>query len=236
MGENHSHHRQWLTNNYNGSIKRKDANNNSTTVNNMNSGGYRSAHGSGFEYAIPPPSSAVSEEEKTMNNDGIYEYHLGKQPILNNSNSNNNNNVFGTIGAGISPAEAIWRMDVYGIAERRIENSSCSSNNNNKTNRVVVQPKYRFVDIAIGGGGGNSSGSTTGSTNGRRSSSKSKLLLSTINNAWDESLQRYGRRSSLPPAPAQAQAPAPAPAPVPAPIPQKSNSSEVYQHYNLHLL
>ena len=52
-----------------------------------------------------------------MNDDGIYGYHLRKKPILNNNN-NSNNNVFGTIGAGISPAETIWRMDVYGIAER----------------------------------------------------------------------------------------------------------------------
>ena len=44
------------------------------------------------------------------------------------------------------------------------QNSSCS-NNINDDNRVDVQPKYRFIDIAIEGGG-NSSGSSITSTNG----------------------------------------------------------------------
>ena len=55
-------------------------------------------------------------------------------------------------------------MDVYRIVEGVIKNKRCS-NNINDDNRVDVQPKYRFIDIAIEGGG-NSSGSLITSTNG----------------------------------------------------------------------
>ena len=71
-------------NNYNGSISWKDTNN---ATNFIDSGGYRSAHCSEFQYVIPlpiinQPISSVSKEDKTMNDDGICVYHFEQQPIL----------------------------------------------------------------------------------------------------------------------------------------------------------
>ena len=60
------------------------------------------------------------------------------------NNNNNNNNTFGKNGAG----ENIWIMDVHGIVEDVIKNRRYS-NNINDNNRVVVQSKYRFVDIMV---------------------------------------------------------------------------------------
>ena len=78
-----------------------------------------------------------------------------------------------------------------------MNNSNNNNNNDNdNNNKVVVQLKYRFVDIAIEGWE-NSSDSTTTSTHG--------ISLSTMNNALNESYQWYGRISSfsLDPAPDQ---------------------------------
>ena len=80
-------------NNYNGSISWKDTNN---ATNFIDSGGYRSAHCSEFQYVIPlpiinQPISSVSKEDKTMNDDGICVYHFEQQPILNNSKNMNMN-------------------------------------------------------------------------------------------------------------------------------------------------
>ena len=69
-----------------------------------------------------------------MNDNSKYRYHLGQQPIFNN-------NIFGIIGAEISPTNIIWRIDVVEIVEGGIENSSYSNNDNdndNNNNTIII--------------------------------------------------------------------------------------------------